>query len=463
MIHILSTVVPVRVFTLFISEIVLLYACFLAPAFFDPDVGDIRLFLLYEAGILRISIVVGMVVLGLFLRNLYAEVRIPSRLSFFQNLCIIFGLVFIGQGLIGYLNTQWIVPRKMMLPGTVLAVAVIFGWRLLFDNAVRNMVAAGRVLFIGMSPTVAKIAGHFAAYPELGLTAIGYLESGTPAASAPITRLGTMADLEGVVDRTVLDSIVIGNRDDIRPWWTDEFLELRFRGVRVEEAGTLYERIFARRGVTEILPSKVIFQSAPDSGSIVIDPQSLYSWAIALAAAIVTLPFTLTLAALIKIGSRGPVLVRETRVGLHEAPFEMYRFRCVRLSGRDGARTSTGEEDDPQMYTSIGRFLRHHGFVWLPLLLNVLKGQMAMVGPRPERPLFARRMNELIPFYPLRHGVKPGVTGWARIHRRAGDPQDSLRDLEYDLYYLENHSLILDFFIMLLALRAATRSDGSAI
>jgi lipopolysaccharide/colanic/teichoic acid biosynthesis glycosyltransferase len=458
MIRMLSTVVPVRVFTLFISEIVLLYACFLAPAFFDPDIDDMRIFLLYDAGILRISIVVAMLVLGLFLRNLYAEVRIRSRLAFFQNLCIIFGLVFIGQGLIGYLNTQWIVPRKIMLPGTVLAASVIFGWRLLFDNAVRNMVAAGRVLFIGMSPTVAKIAGHFAAYPELGLTAIGYLESGTPAASPPITRLGTMADLEGVLDRSALDSIVIGNREDIRPWWTDEFLALRFRGVRVEEAGTLYERLFARRGITEVLPSKVIFHSDPDSVSVVIDPQSLYSWAIAFAAAVITLPFTLAIAALIKLSSRGPALVRETRVGRHEAPFEMYRFRCVRQSGNH-----RGQQDDPEMYTPIGRFLRRHGLVWLPLLLNVLKGQMAIVGPRPERPLFARRMNEVIPFYPLRHRVKPGVTGWARIHRRAGDPQDSLRDLEYDLYYLENRSLVLDFFIMLLSLRAAARADGSAI
>jgi lipopolysaccharide/colanic/teichoic acid biosynthesis glycosyltransferase len=458
MIRMISTVVPVRVFSLFISEIVLLYACFLAPAFFDPDLGDMRIFLLFDAGILRISIVVVMLVLGLFLRNLYAEVRIRNRLAFFQNLCIIFGLVFIGQGLIGYINTQWIVPRKIMLPGTVLAVCVIFGWRLLFDNAVRNMVAAGRILFIGMSPTVAKIASHYAAYPELGLTAIGYLESGTPAASPPIPRLGTMADLEGVLDRSVLDSIVIGNRDDIRPWWTDEFLALRFRGVRVEEAGTLYERIFARRGVTEVLPSKVIFHSDPDSVSVVIDPQSLYSFAIALAAAVITLPFTLAIAALIKMTSPGPVLVRETRIGLHEAPFEMYHFRCVRQSGNHH-----GEQENPEMYTPIGRFLRRHGLVWLPLLLNVLKGQMAIVGPRPERPLFARRMNEVIPFYPLRHRVKPGVTGWARIHRRAGDPEDSLRDLEYDLYYLENRSPVLDFFIMLLSLRAAARADGSAL
>jgi lipopolysaccharide/colanic/teichoic acid biosynthesis glycosyltransferase len=301
-----------------------------------------------------------------------------------------------------------------------------------------------------MSPTVAKIAGQFAEHPEIGLTAIGYLESGTPAPSPAITRLGTMTDLEGVLDRSALDSIVIGNREDIRPWWTDEFLALRFRGVRVEEAGTLYERIFARRCVTEILPSKVIFNSAPSPGSVVIDPQSIYSWTIALAAAVITLPFTLAIAALIKIGSRGPVLTREFRVGLHETPFVMYRFRCVR-------------QDDPETFTPIGRFLRRRGLVWLPLLLNVLKGQMAMVGPRPERVLFARRMSEAIPFYGLRHRVKPGVTGWARIHRHGNQPQDSLRDLEYDLYYLENHSPVLDAFIMLMSMKAAARSDWSAI
>ena len=109
----------------------------------------------------------------------------------------------------------------------------------------------------------------------------------------------------------------------------------------------------------------------------------------------------------------------------------------------------------------MGSFLRRHGLVWLPQL-NVLQGQMAIAGPRPERPLFAQRMSELIPIYQQRHCVKPGVTGWARIHRKPGDEQDSLKDLEYDLYYLENLSPLMDFFILLLSLRAADRPDDSA-
>jgi lipopolysaccharide/colanic/teichoic acid biosynthesis glycosyltransferase len=445
MIRLFSIVIPARVLTLFISEIVLLAACFVAAAYTDPDL-DVGGFLLYDSGILRIAIMVGLVVLGLFFKNLYAEVRIRGRLALFQDLCVIFGLAFIAQSLLGYVDPDWIVPRKMMLAGSILASMVLFGWRLLFDRAARHAVAAGRVLFLGTSPTVARIAGHFASHPELGLVTMGYLESGTSAASAPITRLGTMADLDRLLDQSVPDTIVIGNRDDIQPWWADQFLALRFGGVGVQEAGTLYERIFARKCITEIWPSKAIFSAASEPASINVTLQSIYSWAVACAVALITLPLTLTIAALIKATSRGPVLTRETRVGLHNVTFEAYRFRCA---GPDGT------------YTRVGEFLRRHGLVWLPQLLNVLKGQMAMVGPRPERPHFARRMNELIPVYRQRYRVKPGVTGWARIHRRRGDAQDSLRDLEYDLYYLENISPLVDFFILLLSLKTVEASDSA--
>jgi lipopolysaccharide/colanic/teichoic acid biosynthesis glycosyltransferase len=447
MIRLFSMAIPARIFTLFVSEIALVAVCYLAAGLADPDIGDLGLFLLYDSGGIRIGVAVAFVVLGLFLRNLYAEVRIRNRLALFQSLCLIFGLAFIGQGAIGYLDPMWIIPRKMMLGGSALALLVLFGWRILFDRAARSAVAAGRVLFVGVSPAVLKIAGHFEAHPELGMRAIGYLESGGPASVPEFPRLGTMDDLDSVMDEASPDSVVIGNKGDIRPWWADAFLALRFGGTRVQEAGSLYERIFVRKCLTEILPSKVVFGDEGAPRPLDVWLQSVYSWVIALATAIVTLPFTLAVAALIRIGSPGPVLTRETRIGRNGIPFEAWRFRCV---GPDGE------------FTSAGRFLRRHGLVWLPQLMNVLKGEMAIVGPRPERPLFAMRMNELIPVYRQRHRVKPGVTGWARIHRKPGDHQDSLRDLEYDLYYLENLSPLMDLFILLLSLRADEGPEDSA-
>jgi lipopolysaccharide/colanic/teichoic acid biosynthesis glycosyltransferase len=439
--------VPARIFTLFVSEMVLLAACYVAAAFADPDVGDVGLFLAYDSGVIRIAIAVAFVIVGLFLRNLYAEIRIRNRLFLFQNLCLIFGMAFIGQGALGYLDPLQTIPRKMMLGGSVLAVAVLFGWRLLFDRAARGAVAAGRILFIGMSPEVMKIASHFDAHPELGMRVIGYLESRSPTITGKIPRLGTMNDLDEVLDRTVPDSVVIGNRGDIQPWWADAFLALRFGGIRVQEVGTLYERIFVRKCVTEIWPANAVFGDTCEPRISAFWLISIYSWIIAAAAVAITLPFTLTIAVLIRIGSRGPVLTRETRIGRNDVPFEAFRFRYT------GGR---GE------VTTVGSFLRRHGLVWLPQLLNVLKGQMAIVGPRPERPLFAQRMSELIPIYRQRHRVKPGLTGWARIHRKPDDEQDSLRDLEYDLYYLKNLSPLMDIFILLLSLRAADWADDSA-
>ena len=438
--------IPARILTLLASEMILLSACFLAAAYTDPDLSDVGVFLLYDSGILRVATVVSLLVLSLFLRNLYSGVRISSKLELFQELCMIFGMTFIMQAVLGYLNTNLIVPRKMMLAATVLALPALFGWRLLFNSAARNALPLRKVLFVGLSPTVAKIAQRLSAHPEFGLTTVGYLESGTPAPGpSTVRRLGTMADLTAVLDRTVPDSIVIAQREDIRPEWTDEFLALRFGGVHVEEAAALCERIFSRKSVTDMWPSGEIFADVSQRASLSAI-RAFSSWVTALATAIVTLPFTLTVAALIAITSRGPILVRELRVGLHDKTFEAYRFRCVRQNG------------DP---TPIGAFLRRYGLVWLPQLLNVLMGQMAMVGPRPERPLFAQRMGELIPVYRQRHTVKPGVTGWARVHRRRGEEQDSLKDLEYDLYYLKNFSLLSDFFILLLSLKAAARSADS--
>ena len=172
MIRIFSIVIPTRVFTLFIfKKLFFSRLVFVAAAWTDPDLGDVSIFLLYDSGILRIAILVGFIVLCLFFRNLYAEVRIRSRLALFQDLCMIFGLAFIGQGAIGYLNPSWIIPRKMMLhwehTGRCGYLWMAASFR---HSGAKRTVAAGRVyLFLGTSPTVARIAGHFAAHPEVGI------------------------------------------------------------------------------------------------------------------------------------------------------------------------------------------------------------------------------------------------------------------------------------------------------
>lgn len=309
MIRIFSIVIPARVFTLFASEVALLFGCYIAAAWADPDVTDLSGFLTYESGMIRISIVAAFIFLGLFFRNYYREVRVANRIDFFQNLCMIFGIAFMGQGLISYLDPDLIIPRKVMLLGSVLAVGAILGWRILFDKAADNVATAKRVLFLGMSPTAVQLAGHFEAHPEFGLTTIGYLDTGNnEAVSGTVTRLGSMAQFDGILDEYMPESIVIGRREDIRPWWVGDFLALRFGGVQVDEASRLYERLFARKCAAEIWPSRLIFAHALEPRPANVTLQWFYSQAIAYAALILASPVMVAAAVLIRSGSPGPVL-----------------------------------------------------------------------------------------------------------------------------------------------------------
>jgi lipopolysaccharide/colanic/teichoic acid biosynthesis glycosyltransferase len=435
MISAFNRAVHVRILTLFLSETALIFLCFVATTYADPDLESAPIFLLYDNGLIRIGVVVGVILFGLFFRDFYTQLRIPSRVFLFQELCMIFGLSFVGQGLLSYVHREWTIPRKIMLGGSALALVCVFSWRLLFDIAARGAVQARPVLFLGLSPTVLQLASHFRENPEFGLKPIGYLGNaqGTAAASAGMSRLGSLSELSEVLEATRPSSVVIGKREDIKPWWTNEFLELRFSGVNAEQAATLYERTFGRVCAAEIWPSKMIFGDTWKTRPIDITIQTLYSMVLALLGVVILLPVMALIAIVIRLGSAEPVLLRERRIGLHNKPFTMLRFNT---SGRP--------------------LLRRFHLDALPQLINVLRGDMAIVGPEPDRPEFAPWLSERIPFYRQRQEVKPGLTGWAKVHYITGPgKEDELRRLEYDLYYVKKLSPAMDSLILLLSLKIA--------
>ena len=149
---------------------------------------------------------------------------------------------------------------------------------------------------------------------------------------------------------------------------------------------------------------------------------------------------------MVKLTSPGPVIFRQTRVGINRKPFEMYKFRSMRVETESIVRMA-GAEDD--RCTSVGHFLRKYSIDELPQLVNVLKGDMSLVGPRPEIPHFVNQFMEYIPSYMIKHYVKPGMTGWAQVNGYRGDTSIKKR-IEHDLYYIENWSLGFDFKIMFL-------------
>jgi len=436
-IQILRVLVPASVLILFLAEIGFVFGSYVAATYADPDV-DANIFLWDESGLWRIGIVAVLTIAGLYFHNLYGDIRIRSRLRLLQQLCFITGVVFLAQALIGYLNHNLALPRKIMLPGSVIALVCIFGLRLVFATAIRNAVGARRVLFLGVTPTVAQLAGHLGQHPELGLAPIGYLDSGgAPNTSGGLMRLGAMNDLFHAIGEHHPDWIVVGKRKEIPPGRVDELLEMRFGGIRAEPASRLYESTFGRVSALEILPAEVVFGDSMRPDSAWVDLQSVYSFVFCLFALVVTLPLMFLIAALLKITSPGPIFALQRCAGLHAAPFNLYQFRC----------TSQGQP------TRLGRLLRRLRLDALPQLANVLRGEMSLAGPRALRAEFAARLSELIPFYSQRHLVRPGLTGWEQVSAHAGT-KDALVLLEYDLHYVRNLSPALDLLILLSALRS---------
>ena len=182
---------------------------------------------------------------------------------------------------------------------------------------------------------------------------------------------------------------------------------------------------------------------------------------VALALLVVSLPLMVVVAVLISFERAGPVIYRQERVGLRGVPFVVLKFRSMQMDAEgDGAPRWAAPKDS--RVTALGRLLRRSRIDELPQLFNVLKGEMSFVGPRPERPVFVTMLTEQIPFYAVRHSVKPGITGWAQVRYSYGATvEQSVKKLEYDLYYVKNNTLFLDILILLETVRVVLLGEGA--
>ena len=183
--------------------------------------------------------------------------------------------------------------------------------------------------------------------------------------------------------------------------------------------------------------------------------------ALGISGLILVTPVMALVAIAIRLDSRGPVILRQQRVGLRGEVFELLKFRSMRADAEaeNGAQWAT--KDDPRI-TRIGRFLRKYRFDELPQFVNVIRGEMSFVGPRPERPMFVEQLRDQIPFYDERHSVRPGVTGWAQVRYEYGSTiEDSVEKLQYDLYYVKNHTLFLDLLILLETVAVVLTGKGA--
>jgi len=226
----------------------------------------------------------------------------------------------------------------------------------------------------------------------------------------------------------------------------ERLLELRLAGLHIEEASDTYEIVFGRVSTRDLPPSQLIFSDDMSPRTTNLTLQSVYSILLASIALVVALPVMAIVALIVKFISPGPVIYRQQCAGLNGALFSVFKFRSMKANTQ---------------ITTAGRWLRKLRLDELPELFNVLRGEMAIVGPRPERPEFATVLEEKIPYYRQRLSVKPGITGWAQINESEnGTIEDTLAKLEYDRYYIKNLSISLDAYIIFHTLKATLFGGG---
>ncbi|MBM3724355.1 MAG: sugar transferase [Acidobacteria bacterium] len=225
-------------------------------------------------------------------------------------------------------------------------------------------------------------------------------------------------------------------------------LDLRFKGFRIEEASTTFEHICHRVCSKDLRPAQLIFYGSRGPRPYGYRAQGLVNFLVAAFGFLVALPIMAITAVLVKLTSPGPVFFSQERVGLNNRVFKLYKFRSMRADAEKNTGAVWATRNDPRV-TSIGKWLRKLRIDELPQLINVLKGEMSMVGPRPERPEFVDQLARQIPYYRQRLAVRPGVTGWAQINHKYGDTlEDTIRKVEYDLYYIKHIAFTLDIYII---------------
>ncbi|HTS60659.1 MAG TPA: sugar transferase [Candidatus Acidoferrales bacterium] len=462
MIRLFKVFIPVGTLTLLISEFVLVTSAFVLATYLTFD-ADPTVYLLEDGGLSRILLVVAAILIGLHLHDLYSQFHVASRIVLVQQLCLVMGIAFLTQGLIAYLDAGLRVPIRVMLAGSSIAVVAIFLWRIFFSAYAFQVVGRDRLLLIGGSPLLEEIGNHIAKRPETGLEVAGYVddrhEAGTMLAGGKV--LGPLAALRDIVRATQPHLIVVGMFERRNRMPVEDLLDLRFSGHIIEEVATAYERVCGRVCLKEVRPSDLIFSGELGPRRQNLLYQRLSNAVVAVIGLVLASPIMLLSALAVKLSSPGPVLYRQLRVGLDGALFTLYKFRSMRSDAEAETGAVWAQKDDPRV-TRVGRVIRRLRLDELPQLYNVLKGEMSIVGPRPERPEFVKALDQQIPYYRQRHCVRPGITGWAQINYKYGDSmEDTLTKLEYDLYYIKNMSLMLDNYILFHTLKAMLLSRGA--
>jgi sugar transferase (PEP-CTERM system associated) len=308
-----------------------------------------------------------------------------------------------------------------------------------------------RVLVLGTAEAGITLVRELLVRPELNVKVVGFLdEKGENIGKSLVNPsiIGSVNHVSDIVKENAVSQVILSLNERRGCTPVEQLLHLKFSGVQVADVHSVYEKVTGKILLTNLEPSWLFLSTGFRKSRFLLAAKRCTDVVISLLGIILGLPLMAVIAFAIWLETGFPILFRQERVGLGQRPFTILKFRSMFQDAEAGG-PSWAQNNDPRI-TRVGRLLRKFRLDELPQLFNVLRGEMSLVGPRPEQTKLCTMLDQMIPMYWRRHSVRPGITGWAQVKYQYGSTvEDAKRKLEYELYYIKNLSLRLDLAIIL--------------
>ncbi|HEY0113570.1 MAG TPA: TIGR03013 family XrtA/PEP-CTERM system glycosyltransferase [Allosphingosinicella sp.] len=351
--------------------------------------------------------------------------------------------------------------RSNLFYAMLIALPALFAARLVFGRALGSESFKRRILVLGAGPRAARLQ-EVAHREGSGFLVAGFVGMNEGPNVVQAVNRADIANLTDYVVRLRATEVVLALEERRNALPLGDLLRIKTTGVQVRDFSSFLERETGRVDLDSVNPSWLIFSDGFSSGRrISAAAKRLFDIVVSATILVLFAPLILLTALLVKLESRGPAFFRQRRVGLYGQSFELVKIRSMREDAEVGGKAVWAQKDDPRV-TRVGSIIRKLRIDELPQAWTVLKGEMSLVGPRPERPQFVSDLEARLPYYAERHVVKPGITGWAQINFPYGaSVEDARQKLEFDLYYAKNYTPFLDLLILLQTVRVVLFPEGA--
>ncbi len=459
--YILKKYYPLRNIVFFIGEGLLIFTAISAVYLFDYGFEFSTYFAVAPLYFGRALVVTFTFQVCLYYFDLYDLAIIPSFSENAARITQAFGFGCIALSLLYFLFPKIIISSKVFWGAYFAICFVVSIWRLLYFRVLEKRMFSQAVAIIGTGNISADIAEHIENRKDSGYKIAAYIGETAPVANPyNVPVFSSHKKLIELSYTKHIEKIVLALDERRGNVPAHELIACKLMGIKIVDGVEFYEELTGKVLIEKVNPSWILFSEGFNVGRLTKMLKRLTDIVLSTVGLLISLPISAMSAMIIKLESPGPAFYAQERVGERGEVFRVLKFRSMRADAEKDGPVWARTNDD--RVTRYGKIIRKLRIDEIPQMLNVLKGDMSFVGPRPERPVFVNELEKKIPYYSMRHTVKPGITGWAQVFYPYGaSEEDALRKLEYDLYYIKNLTLRMDLWIIFQTVKIVLFQKGA--